>query len=265
MNVTILGSGSAYGVPNAGNVWGACDPKNEKNRRFCASVLVEEGDSRILIDMGPDFHHQMNRFNVGPLSAVLFTHGHNDHIAGIPELARYMQCLSRDLDLFASEESLSQIQKLFPWLFNDNSADQFSTTKFYGQARPAWHTLSPGQSFMAGNTSILPLRQQHGSMESIGFRIGDFAYSTDLRSMPEESFSALSGLKLWVLEMNDWDSAHDKFAKHNYFDQAMEWIARLKPQTTILTHFSIRVDHEELSRRLPPGVIAGYDGFKVAL
>ena len=148
------------------------------------------------------------------------------------------------------------IKKSLHWLFNPKAS-----VKYYGEHKMTTHDIEYGQTFDIGSVSFLPLEQRHGSINSTGFRIGDFAYSTDLNSMPEESWEALEGLDTWVLECDSFTPTRH----HNHMDQALAWIERLKPKQAFLTHFDISMDHEQVSKSLPEGVKVAYDGMVLKL
>lgn len=257
MKVTILGAGSAYGVPVIGGDWGDCNPDNPKNRRTAPSILLEDGDSRVLVDMGPDIREQAARHNIRLLDGIVYTHPHADHIAGnfhLPMLMRYYH--DRNLPLFATRACRKEIEKVW-WFQNDPKIN----VEYYGPGRPYWTEIIPYYSFRAGAFDILPLIQMHGRMETMGLRIGNFAYSTDTHFMPDETFAALEGIDVWVVEC---DSLHPSNS-HCHLEQSLEWIERVKPKQAYLTHLNSTIDYDAVSKRLPENVALAYDGLEITL
>lgn len=254
MKVTFLGTGSAYGIPTSGGDWGACNPQNIKNKRLCQSILIEERGIRILIDMGPSFREQSYIHDIRDLDAILFTHSHYDHFAGLPELPNFVKWQTRPISMYAHDETWAGIEKSIFWMF-----DQSIKIQYYGQYIPEKKSFLYNQPFLIGDIEVVPFLQYHGSMNSTGFRIGDFAYTTDLNSMPEESWEVISGVKTWVLECDDLKPTID----HNNLDQALNWIELIKPEKAYLTHLSISMDHDETLKKIPAGVLIAWDGLVI--
>lgn len=254
MKVTFLGTGSAYGIPTCGGDWGACDPDNQKNRRMCQSLLIESGAARILIDMGPSFREQSIAYGVRDLDAILFTHAHYDHFAGLPELPSFVKWQTKPITLYAHRDTWAGIQKSIFWMFDDAIQIQY-----YGDQKPRNADFDYSVPFKIGDIEVLPILQNHGGFSSAGFRIGDFAYSTDLNSMPEQSWQALEGVKTWVLECDCVKPSKD----HNHLQLAIEWINMVRPEKCYLTHLSITMDHDTVRRQLPEGADVAWDGLEI--
>lgn len=251
MKITFLGTGSAYGIPTSGGDWGQCNPQNIKNKRLCQSILLESKTTRILIDMGPSFREQSYNHDIGNLDAILFTHAHYDHFAGLPELPNFVKWQSKPLDMYAHNDTWAGITRSIFWMFDENIKVQY-----YSEYIPRKRSFDYGQKFSVGDIDIIPFMQKHGSMNSTGFRIGDFAYTTDLNSMPEESWEMMKGVKTWILECDDLKPTGD----HNNLDQALKWIEKINPDRAYLTHFSISMDYEETVKKIPQGVYVAWDG-----
>lgn len=252
MKITILGSGSAYGVPYFGGNWGNCDPANPKNRRSTASILIEEGKTKILVDMGYDISRQSEKHHIRELDAVIFTHTHADHIVGnfhVPVMMSYYH--DRGLDFYADEFTRNGIEKM--WWFQ---YDREKPANFYGSGRVNWKEIRPFEPLQIGGIEILPLPLIHGGMTSIGLRAGNFAYCTDLNEIPEESAARLQGLDVWLLEC---DSLKPSDEKHSYLEKSLRWIEQYKPRQAFLTHLDHTIDYGSVSKLLPPNVALACD------
>lgn len=257
MKVTVLGCGSAYGVPYAGNEWGDCDPKNPRNRRTTSSILIEQRNTKLLVDMSPDYRIQSERHNLKHFDALLFTHPHADHIAGLYQLPMVMKHFQdTNLPLIADRFTRREIEKCYWFMFEADAK-----IEYFGPGRPYWHELIPNSPITVGDIDVLPFPQVHGRMTSMGLRIGDFAYCTDVCEFPEESFEALRGVKIWIVECNN---EFDRGSKsHAYLEKIYRWVDDLKPERTILTHLEYTMDYDTITAKLPKGIEMAYDGMEL--
>jgi phosphoribosyl 1,2-cyclic phosphate phosphodiesterase len=254
MKVTVLGCGSAYGVPYAGNGWGACDPNNPKNRRTCPSIMLEQGKTRVLIDMGPDYKEQSVRHNIQKLDAVFFTHAHADHIAGMFHLPIMMSHLEgKNLPLYADRVTRRDIEKVWWYMF-----DPSIPLEYTGTARPFWHEMLPPEPLQIGEIKMQTFWQKHGSrFKSVGFRIGNFAYSTDVSEFPPETEPFLEGLDTWFVDCNCLTATD---SSHGHVEKCLDWVKKYKPKKTFLTHLDYTIDYDKVSKMLPENVALAYDG-----
>lgn len=256
LTVTILGCGSSGGVPQLGGPeerghWGACDPAEPRNRRTRTSALVEDAAGRrLLIDAGPDLRQQLLAVGVGRIDAVAFTHAHADHVMGIDELRIVNRIRNAALDAFGSYVTLSTLRSRFDYAFHPPAPQGFFRPSL--TPRP----VAPGELVEMAGLPVRVIRQDHRVMESLGFRIGRFAYSTDVVAMPEESFAALEGLDTWVVGCFQ----RAPHPVHAHVELACEWAARLKPRRTVLTHMGFDLDWAWLRANLPRGIEPGHDG-----
>ena len=250
MRVTILGCGTSTGVPRLPGDWGVCDPTNPKNRRRRSSILVEQGETTLLVDCGPDMRAQLLDAAVARLDAVLVTHDHADHTHGIDDLRGYYMAQGAEIPLYADKEALARLETRFDYIF---------------RSRHGYPPICRGHvidgPFRVGAVEIVPFRQIHGRIFSLGFRFGDIAYSTDLNDLPEESFEALEGVRLWIVDA----LRYREHPTHAHLSRTLDWIARLRPERAILIHMSNQLDYETLRRELPEGVEPGYDGLVIEL
>ncbi|MBI1777567.1 MAG: MBL fold metallo-hydrolase [Proteobacteria bacterium] len=248
MRVTILGCGSSGGVPLVGDQWGNCDPKNPKNRRLRVSILVEEGDTKVLVDTSPDLREQLLRVGVGRLDGVVYTHGHADHLHGIDDLRGVNQMMRTHLDIWATEATLETIRQRFGYVFKEVGTDFFY--------KPVLVPRVIDGAFEIGSVAVVPFRQDHGYSETLGLRFGRIAYSTDVHRLDEAAYVALAGIDTWIVDC----VREEPHPTHSHLAQTLEWIRRVQPRRAVLTHMGQWLDYEELRAKLPPGVEPGYDG-----
>ncbi|MDR3450172.1 MAG: MBL fold metallo-hydrolase [Alphaproteobacteria bacterium] len=247
MKVTILGCGSASGVPLIGGDWGACDPGNPRNRRSRVSVLVEEGDTKLIVDTSPDMRQQLLDCGLKKLDAVLYTHDHADHCHGIDELRSVNWLTQKPTPVYATPEVLLGLETRFAYIFHGAGG---------GYYKPVVTTHEITGPFTVGDIAVTPFAQAHGKITSMGFRFGDFAYSTDVSALDEQAFATLAGVKVWVVDA----LREEPHPTHSHLAQTLEWIARLRPERAILTHMNQTLDYASLAAKLPPGVEPAYDG-----
>ncbi len=250
MKLTVLGCGTSGGVPKIPEYWGACDPKNPKNRRRRASVLVEEGETTLVIDTTPDFREQMLMAGTENLDAVFYTHDHADHVHGIDDLRGFFHSSREKIPVYADEETLQVIKHRFDYIFRSQAGYP---------AMCKGHVLSGPKTI--GAIKMTPFEQGHGNGISLGYRFGDMAYSTDLNRLPETAIEALQGVKVWVVDA----LRYDPHPTHSHLEQTLKWIELIKPERAILTHMTWDMDYETLKRELPDGVEPAYDGMEITL
>lgn len=259
MQVTILGCGGSDGVPRLGGPdgkgdWGACDPHNPRNRRTRVSALVETDGVSLLIDTAPDLRDQALANRVRRVDAVLYTHDHADHSHGIHELRRFAAIGGEgEIPVYADPLTLSALQVRFAYAFGgDDDSPYMPILRGHPFEGP----------FTVAGVPVTPFPQDHGFGQiSYGFRIGDFAYSTDVFEFPGAAREVLTGLALWVVDCQQYDW----HPTHSYLDKTLDWIADYGPGRAVLTHMGPDMDYETVRRRCPPGVEPGYDGMVIAL
>lgn len=254
MKVTILGSGAAGGCPSIARGWGACDPANPRNRRRRPSILVEEGETRILVDTSPDCREQLLSAKVRRLDAVLFTHDHADHIHGIDDLREINRAMQAPLPIYAAAETMESIRTRFPYVLGVVEEGQ----SIY---KPMLVPHVVTKPFIVGGIPVIPYDQDHGYCRTLGFRFGKFAYSTDLVELPEASFAVLAGIETWVVGC----LSYDPHPTHAHLDKVLGWLERVKPKRAYLTHMTPSLDYESLQAKLPPQVEPAYDGQEISI
>ena len=251
MSVTILGCGPSPGVPLIGNYWGACDPKNPKNRRTRSSILIQKNNKNIVIDTAVDFRQQLLRENIAEVDAVLYTHAHADHCHGINDLFCLGRFQKKTIPIYADSQTLLELKDSFSYAFHDENENN----RFYRPYLEAHEITQP--SFMLLETvKVHHFEQDHGHTKSYGYRFDSFAYTTDVIGFPESSWKILEGVETWVVDC----LTHTPHETHAHLDLVLSWIDRLQPRQTYLTHLGSSMDYETLRKRLPKGVYPCYDG-----
>ncbi|MGA7711885.1 MAG: MBL fold metallo-hydrolase [Rhizomicrobium sp.] len=265
LEVTILGCGSSGGVPRlggpdgAGN-WGACDPANPKNRRTRCSLLVQRrssnGITNVLVDTAPDMREQLLRAHICALDGVLITHDHADQLHGIDDLRQIVIHNRRRIDVYTDARSADGILSRFSYCFVQVEGSGYPPIANLHVVSAPFEIGGAG-----GPLPILPFTQQHGEIQSLGFRFGSIAYSADVNALDDAAFEALKGVECWIVDA----LRYTPHPSHSHVAQTLEWIARVKPARAILTNLHVDLDYEKLKRELPPGVEPAYDGMTVTV
>ncbi|HEY1503838.1 MAG TPA: MBL fold metallo-hydrolase [Stellaceae bacterium] len=255
MRITMLGCGPSWGVPRIGNDWGACDPKNPKNRRTRCSLLIEDGGQTVLIDTPPDLRQQLLTAEISRIDAVLFTHAHADHSHGIDDLRSVNRLVGKPLPIYTDPHTMSELQARFRYIFTPVDT---TATSFY---KPAIEPHTVAGLFTAAGMTIVPFEQDHGFSKTTGFRFGRAAYSTDVTALDDAAFAALAGVELWIVDC----IRQTPHPTHSHLERTLGWIERVKPARAILTHMDETLDYETLRQALPAGVEPGYDGLVIEI
>ncbi|HEY1604364.1 MAG TPA: MBL fold metallo-hydrolase [Allosphingosinicella sp.] len=254
MQVRILGCGTSSGVPRVGRDWGQCDPAEPKNRRRRVSILVEWERVRILVDTSPDLREQLLDADVSDVEAVIWTHDHADHCHGIDDLRQLYHGRGRPVNGYAGQEALDSLRRRFAYAFLGKD----------GYPAVVAPHLLPNHMNLAG-LSIRAVDQPHGDITTAGLRFDaggkTLVYSTDFNAMTDEMEIAFQGADLWIVDT----LRRRPHPTHPHLEQTLEWVERLKPGRTVLTHMDNSMDYETLRAELPDGVEPGYDGMEIAL
>lgn len=252
MKITMLGSGSSSGVPQIGCACETCRSDNPRNKRTRVSVLVETGGKKLLIDTSPDLRQQALANGITAIDAILYTHDHADHIHGIDDVRAFNIAKGDTLKAYADAATTSTLSIRFPYIFKPKPEKIWY--------RPSLELIEipthPLREFKVEGVTVRPVLQGHAATTSLGFRIGNFAYSTDVNEFSEESFSRLEGLDVWIVDCLRYTPSYT----HSRLELTLEWIKRLKPKLAVLTHMAHEMEYERLLRELPEGIIPGYDG-----
>jgi phosphoribosyl 1,2-cyclic phosphate phosphodiesterase len=260
MKVTLLGTGGSAGVPLIGGAdgsgdWGDCDPSEPKNRRTRSSIVVEGSDKqRLLVDTSPDLRNQLLDCRIAGIDAVLFTHPHADHIAGIDEVRILNRIANRPLPAYASADTLLELTRRFGYAFRPWVPPYFHGPVFEAK------TIAPGDVFEAAGLRVCVFTQSHGRVETLGMRIAGFGYSTDVVALNDQAFEALEGVDTWVV---DCFQRHLPHWTHADLGTVIRWVNTLKPRRTVLTHMGTEMDWAWMQANLPAGIEAGFDGMEL--
>ncbi|GAJ29382.1 MBL fold metallo-hydrolase [Acidomonas methanolica] len=261
MKITILGCGGSAGVPMIGGqdgagLWGRCDPREPRNTRTRSSIVIEgPGGESLLVDSGPDLRTQFLAARIPAVHAVVYTHPHSDHVAGLDELRAVNRVIDAPLPLYAAEDVLEELRARFAYAFRPWQGSGFF--------RPVLetHLVAAGQSIRAAGLEVALFEQRHGRTTSLGLRCGAFAYCTDVEFMTDAVLDGLTGLDTWVVGCFQ----HEPHVAHAWVGLVLEWRERLKPRRTILTHMGPDMDYASLLRDLPAGVEPAYDGMVITV
>jgi phosphoribosyl 1,2-cyclic phosphate phosphodiesterase len=258
LRFTVLGCGSSPGVPRINGDWGNCNPDNPANRRTRTAAMVERlaedgSTTRVVIDTGPDFRAQMLAANVQRIDAVVYTHPHADHIHGIDDLRGYWLEQRELIDIFADAPTLTRLKQAFGYCFETPPGGSYPPIV-------RAHLIDPPAPFVVegagGDITFEPLQQIHGDIVSLGFRIGPLAYCPDVSDFPPATVKRLHGLDLLVIDALQYKTHPSHFS----LGEALEWIDRLKPGRSVLTHMHTPLDYETVRAETPEGVEPAYDG-----
>jgi len=258
--LTILGCGSSGGVPRVGNDWGHCDPANPKNRRRRCAALFEkrgpDGVTTVLIDTGPDLREQLLSVRLKHLDGVLYTHDHADHTHGIDDLRGVAFAMKKRVPVWFDAATRDTLISRFGYCFATPPGGSYPPILEPHDIHAPEMVRIGGRG---GTIEAIPLPQQHADLMSLGFRIGNVAYSPDISGIPETTLPLLENLDLWIVDA----LRPMPHPSHFSVKQALEWIARLKVKRAILTHLTAELDYDSLKRELPPNVEPAYDGMVV--
>ncbi len=262
LRVTVLGCGSSGGVPRATGAWGVCDPNEPRNRRSRCGLLLQkwsgqatrgEEATTVLIDTPPDLRMQLAEARPSHIDAIVISHDHADQTNGFDDVRAYFIKQRRVIPVWLDEPTRATFMQRFGYAFVSKGGYPAMVSDA-GHIAPLVPLAVDGPG---GPLELLPLEQDHGFSRSLGFRIGPVGYSNDLVTMPEASFAALDGLKLWIV-----DALRDRpHPTHAHVERSLEWVARLKPEFALLTNMHIDLDYASLKARLPAGVEPAYDGW----
>lgn len=251
MTVTFLGTGTSQGVPVIGCTCQVCSSLDFRDKRLRTSIFIEVKNKNFVFDTGPDFRQQMLRENIGHLDAVIFTHAHKDHTAGLDDVRAFNFKQRIDMPIYGTKEVHDQLKREFAYAFAND---------FYpGVPRLELKEIS-SEPFTIDGIPICPLPVHHMKLPVYGFRIEDFSYVTDANFIPDETLDRLKGTKTLVLNALQ----KEKHISHFNLDEAIEMVNIIKPETAYFIHISHKLgQHKEVEKKLPENVALAYDGLKI--
>ncbi len=253
MKVTLLGTGTSQGVPVIGCNCEVCTSEDPKDKRLRSSVMIEEAGKVIVIDTGPDFRQQMLNAGNRQLDAVIYTHEHRDHVAGLDEVRSFNFLQQMPVDVYAEERVHRALMREFSYIFAER--------KYPGVPQINYHEIT-SHPFDIGELKIIPVRVLHHRLPVLGFRIGDFSYITDASYISEDEKEKLIGTKYLVIN----GLRKEPHISHFTLDQALDIIRELSPKRAFITHISHRLGrHADVEKILPFHIRPGYDGLTFEL
>ena len=252
VKITFLGTGTSQGVPVIACECAVCQSADPMDKRLRASLMVETAANTIVIDAGPDFRQQMLNAKVKKLDAILLTHEHKDHIAGMDDLRAFNYKSQAAIDIYAEERVQGAVRKEYAYVFSENH--------YPGVPRMELHNIDNYKLELKGDT-VTPLRVFHYRLPIFGFRIGDMAYITDANYIPEETKEQLIGVKYLVINA----LRKEKHISHYSLGEALGLIREVSPRKAYITHIGHQMGkHAEVNRELPVNVTLAWDGLEVA-
>lgn len=253
MIVTFLGTGTSQGVPVIACECPVCKSMDFRDKRLRTSIHIQVDDLSLIIDTGPDFRAQVLRERISHLDAILYTHEHKDHTAGMDDVRSFNFAQKMDMPIYAKERVIDQLKNEFAYVF--------AKEKYPGVPQVQINQIE-NSPFQIGNTQILPIEVMHFKLPVFGFRIKDFTYITDANYISDEELEKMKGTKILVLNALQ----KKPHISHFTLDEALAIVDKIKPEMTYLTHISHTLGkHRDVSLELPPGCALAFDGLKVEL
>lgn len=250
LQVTILGCGASIGVPVIGCGCSICLSNSKYNKRTRSAIYINDENSQILVDFGFDIKHQLVREKINKLDCAVLTHYHSDHVNGIDDLRIFSFMEKKALEIYTDENTAANLHKSFDYLFGYNSFMQGSVLET--------RNIDFFDKIKINTIEIQFFRQNHGPIDSLGLRIGDFVYSPDVINFPSESEKFLQNIKVWILDCMDYTSNKN----HAGLNKVLEWQEKYKPEQILLTNMRHTIDYNEITKILPDNVKPLYDGYK---
>lgn len=261
--ITVLGSGTSVGVPTIGCSCAVCRSPDPRDKRLRPSIVVGYrsggAERNVLIDTTPDLRRQALDAGLKSLDAILYTHDHADHIMGLDDVRPFNYGRTERLPIYASEETLRSLRRVFPYAFAGESGHPGGVPRLTANAIDG--EMRNGGGIDLFGLEFKPVKVHHGPKKIVGFRFGSAAYVTDQTGFPEESLPLLEDLDVLFLGA----LRHIPHPMHSTVEQALAWVARLRPRRAFLTHICHDLGHEETSANLPQGVAPAYDGLRIRL
>ncbi|ETW13171.1 hypothetical protein ATO8_08166 [Roseivivax marinus] len=255
LRLTILGCGSSGGVPRLGGLWGDCDPENPRNHRRRCSLLVQrdgaDGTTSVLIDTSPDLRAQLLDAGIGRLDGVVYTHSHADHVHGIDDLRMIVFNTRERLKVWADAPTRAALTDRFGYAFTQPEGSPYPPILDMHDIDGPVTVEGAG-----GPVTLDPFLVRHGSIDALGFRIGDVAYLPDVSEIPQAAWDKLGGLECWILDA----LRRDPHPTHSHLAQSLDWIERSGARQAVLTNMHVDLDHDTVAAETPAHITPAYDG-----
>jgi phosphoribosyl 1,2-cyclic phosphate phosphodiesterase len=255
MKIAFLGTGTSHGIPVIGCRCAVCTSRDPRNNRNRTGVWLRDDRHSVILDVSGDFRHGALRHGLNRLDAALLTHAHSDHVSGLDDLRIFSQVTGKPTVLYASEDTFADVRKRFDYAF--------APPKAYGGGAPQYdvRVVDPTQAFKIGDWDIVPLPVLHGPEPILGYRVGDFAFITDVTEIPDSTLALMRGLKVLALDCLR-DTPH---STHLHFAKAVEYAQRIGAETTYFIHMCHDLEHAATEARLPPEIRLAYDGLDIRI
>ncbi|WP_283636620.1 MBL fold metallo-hydrolase [Aquaticitalea lipolytica] len=253
MKITFLGTGTSQGIPVIGSSHPVCLSSNPKDKRLRVSVLIEWDNYVYVIDCGPDFRQQMLNAKCTKLNGIIFTHEHADHTAGLDDI-RPFYFKQGDIPVYAHKRVIKALEDRFEYIFETEN-------KYAGAPGVTTHQIE-NKPFTLGGINVIPINGMHYKLQVFGFRLNDFAYLTDMKTVEDKEIEKLKGVKVLVVNA----LREEQHVSHFNLDEALAFIDKVKPEKAYLTHISHLLGfHDEVQQRLPKNVFLAYDNLQITL
>lgn len=254
MKLIFLGTGTSQGVPVITCHCRVCKSKDQKDNRLRCSAMISISGHNYVIDSGPDFRQQMLRENIQDIRAILFTHEHKDHLAGLDDIRAFNFKHNKDMDVFCDLNVQKALKREFPYIFNEQ--------KYLGVPRINIHIIEKSHPFRIEDNTFIPIEVMHHKLHVMGFRLGGLTYITDAKSIAPEEVDKVRGTEVLVLNA----LRIEEHISHFNLKEALDFIDVIQPKRAYLTHISHYLgSHAEISKKLPGNVHLAYDGLEISV
>ena len=254
MKITFLGTGTSQGIPIIGSTHPVCHSKNSKDKRLRVSIMVSTTDKNYVVDCGPDFRQQMLTHEVNHMDALLFTHEHSDHTAGLDDIRPFF-FRQGEIPIYAHKRVIGELERRFDYIFE-------SENRYPGAPGVEIHEVINDESFNLGAMKVVPINVSHGSLQVFGYRFKDFAYLTDVKSIDENEVEKLRNLDVLVVNA----LREEPHYSHFNLEEALDFVKKVNPKKAYFTHISHLLGfHDEVEKKLPKNIHLAYDGLTLEL
>ncbi len=252
MKIRFLGTGTSQGIPIIGCECPVCISDDSRDERLRSAILLKINEQHLVIDIGPDFRQQMLRAKINRLDAILLTHEHNDHIIGMDDVRPFNFRSGKDMPVYARSTVQKDLKRRFPYIFSDHP--------YPGAPSIVLKNIDTKKPFKIGETTIIPIDALHRKLPVFGFRIGNFTYLTDIKTISDSELAKIKGTELLVISALHQHQHHS----HLNLNEALEIIQKIKPARAYLTHLSHKMGlHKVVEASLPPNVLIAYDNLEI--